>query len=108
MFFQGIFISILSFSIIIVCQPLISRAEFHFSHRIWPAFLGLGILLLLLSLWICYLWLSVIFCSAALTFLFGAFQLKRITICRRRNTPCRSRSSRDLSSHSCCRSPRRF
>lgn len=68
MFFQGIFISILSFSIIIVCQPLISRAEFHFSHRIWPAFLGLGVLLLLLSLWICYLWLSVIFCSAALTF----------------------------------------
>lgn len=82
MYFQGIFISIVCFSAVVLCQPLLIRAEFYFASRIWPVFFALGIILLLIALFTCYLWLSALFCSAALTFLYGALKLKQRTPCK--------------------------
>ena len=52
MYFQGIFFSVICFSVVIVCEPFISRAESLFSRRIWPLLLCAGLMLFLISLFI--------------------------------------------------------
>ena len=90
MYFEGIFFAVISFGTVLLCQPIIEQAEFHFTYRIWPALLGIGILLFLLALFTCFLWLSMILCIAALCFGCGAFRLqnhfhgRRPPKCRRR------------------------
>lgn len=95
MHFQGIFYSVLSFTIVIVCQPVLVRAAFRFSGRIWPLFLILGVILLLLALFAGCAWLSLLFCTAALTFIHGALQLKAdltgCASCQHRSSSCQRR-----------------
>lgn len=48
--FQGIIIGIFSFLIIGIFHPIVIKGEYYFSKNIWPIFLLLGIVFIVLSL----------------------------------------------------------
>jgi len=48
--FQGIIIGIFSFLIIGIFHPIVIKGEYYFSKNIWPIFLLLGIIFIILSL----------------------------------------------------------
>lgn len=50
--FHGIVIGILAFLIIGIFHPIVVKCEYHFSSRIWPVFLGAGILSVISSFFI--------------------------------------------------------
>lgn len=52
MSFQGIIIGAAAFLIIGVFHPIVIKGEYYFGKRVWPVFLVVGILLVVLSLWI--------------------------------------------------------
>ena len=91
MFFKGLFISITSFSVIVGVSSLVGTLDFRFSRLVWPLFPCAGILLLFAALWVSTLFLSVLLCSAALTFFLAACRLKP-SFGRRSN--CRSCKSK--------------
>ncbi len=49
MIFDGIIIGLVSFVTIGIFHPIVIKCQYHFSDKIWPVFLVLGILLLGLS-----------------------------------------------------------
>lgn len=49
MFYTGIIIGVISFLSIGVFHPIVIKAEYYFSKRIWPLFALTGILLMILS-----------------------------------------------------------
>lgn len=49
--FTGILIAVITFAVIGVFHPIVIKAEYHFSKRIWPLFVVVGIVFVLLSLW---------------------------------------------------------
>ena len=51
---QGIAIGAIAFIIIGVFHPIVVKAEYRFGTRIWPVFLLVGILALVLSLFVDY------------------------------------------------------
>ncbi len=50
MYFEGLLISVLTFLIIGLFHPIVIKAEYHFSKKIWPVFAVVGVLFLGLSL----------------------------------------------------------
>lgn len=50
--FDGIIIGLISFLIIGLFHPIVIKGEYHFSKRIWPIFLVVGIVFLALSLYV--------------------------------------------------------
>ncbi|WP_461614243.1 DUF4491 family protein [Clostridium sp. Marseille-QA1073] len=48
--FQGIIIGLFSFLIIGIFHPIVIKGEYYFSKNIWPIFLLLGIIFIILSL----------------------------------------------------------
>ncbi|MBU3092653.1 DUF4491 family protein [Clostridium sp. CM028] len=50
--FHGIFIGIAAFLIIGVFHPIVIKGEYYFGKKIWPVFLILGIVFVLVSLYI--------------------------------------------------------
>mgnify|MGYP001602467376 CR=1 FL=1 len=50
--FHGIFIGIAAFLIIGVFHPVVIKGEYYFGKKIWPVFLILGIVFVLISLYI--------------------------------------------------------
>lgn len=50
MYFEGLLISVLTFLIIGLFHPIVIRAEYHFSKRIWPLFAVVGVVFIGLSL----------------------------------------------------------
>lgn len=48
--FQGIIIGAFSFLIIGIFHPIVIKGEYYFSKSIWPIFLLLGIIFIVLSL----------------------------------------------------------
>jgi len=48
--FQGIIIGIFSFLIIGIFHPIVIKGEYYFSKKIWPMFLLLGIIFIIVSL----------------------------------------------------------
>ncbi|MCY6371720.1 DUF4491 family protein [Clostridium ganghwense] len=46
---QGIIIGSASFLIIGIFHPIVIKSEYYFSKKIWPLFLALGIIFILLS-----------------------------------------------------------
>ncbi|HAG44040.1 MAG TPA: DUF4491 domain-containing protein, partial [Clostridium sp.] len=48
--FQGIIIGLFSFLIIGIFHPIVIKGEYYFSKKIWPIFLLLGIIFIILSL----------------------------------------------------------
>lgn len=47
---MGILIACFSYLIIGVFHPIVIKCQYHFTHRVWPAFLVVGVLLLAASL----------------------------------------------------------
>ena len=52
MSFTGIIIAALCFLSIGVFHPVVVKAEYHFSKKIWPVFLAIGVILLAISLFV--------------------------------------------------------
>lgn len=50
MYYEGLLISVLTFLIIGVFHPIVIRAEYHFSKKIWPVFAVVGVIFVGLSL----------------------------------------------------------
>lgn len=50
MYFEGIIIGLVTFLIIGVFHPIVIKCEYYFSKKVWPCFLVIGIVLLLISL----------------------------------------------------------
>ncbi|WP_291583911.1 DUF4491 family protein [Clostridium sp. UBA6640] len=48
--FQGVIIGVFSFLIIGIFHPIVIKGEYYFSKKIWPIFLLLGIIFIILSL----------------------------------------------------------
>ena len=82
MFFQGFFLSLVSFGTILLLSSLISSAESHYFRLLLPCLPFLGCLFLFVALWTSYLYVTVIFCSAAITFFYAASRLKKRCRCR--------------------------
>jgi hypothetical protein len=49
MYFEGLIIGILSFAVIGIFHPVIIKCEYHFSDKIWPLFLLMGLATLVVS-----------------------------------------------------------
>ena len=52
MSFTGVIIAALCFLSIGVFHPVVVKAEYHFSKKIWPVFLAIGVILLVISLFV--------------------------------------------------------
>ncbi|MBQ8333238.1 MAG: DUF4491 family protein [Clostridia bacterium] len=50
MYYEGLIISVLTFLIIGLFHPIVIRAEYHFSKKIWPLFAVVGVVFIGLSL----------------------------------------------------------
>lgn len=48
--FQGVMIGVFSFLIIGIFHPIVIKGEYYFSKKIWPIFLLLGVIFIVLSL----------------------------------------------------------
>ena len=49
--FDGIIIGLISFLIIGLFHPIVIKGEYYFSKKIWPIFLVVGIVFLIISLY---------------------------------------------------------
>ena len=87
MFFKGFFISLISFLTILLFSSLISSAELRFWRLLLPCLPVLGFLFLFVALWTSHLYITVIFCSAALTFFYAASRLKKRCRCHPAGRP---------------------
>ena len=50
--FQGLIIGIAAFAIIGVFHPIVIKSEYYIGKKVWPIFLLMGLLLIVLSLFI--------------------------------------------------------
>lgn len=81
MFFRGLFLSFISFAAIVGVTNFITFAESRFFFLLRPFLPFLGILLLLFAPWCQYLAITILLCSAALTFFYAACRLKHFGGC---------------------------
>ena len=58
--FQGVIIGLVAFVIIGVFHPIVIKSEYYFGVRVWPVFLIVGILSIIVSLFIANAILSAI------------------------------------------------
>ncbi len=58
MTYTGIIIGLISFIAIALYHPIVIKAEYYFTKRIWPVFAVAGIVLLILSLFVSQVILS--------------------------------------------------
>lgn len=76
--FEGIFVGIVAFFIIGLFHPIVIKCEYYFSERIWPVFLFMGLLFLIIALFIPGT-LSIIFALVGITCLWSIGELKEQT-----------------------------
>lgn len=48
--FEGLIIALFAFAIIGLFHPIVIKCEYHFTDKVWPVFLILGLLFILVSL----------------------------------------------------------
>ena len=72
----GILTGILTLLIIGLGFPLVIRGERYFGYLCWPYMLGIGILIVIASLFISNNWLCVILAVVGATFVWGSTELK--------------------------------
>lgn len=75
MHFTGLLIGIVTFFIIGVFHPIVVKCEYYFTDRVWPIFLIVGILFLLVSLFVPQT-LSIILSIVGITCLWSIGELK--------------------------------
>lgn len=49
--FNGVLIGLLTFLIIGIFHPIVIKGEYYFSKKIWPVFLIVGLIVLIISLY---------------------------------------------------------
>ena len=72
----GLLIGIVTLIIIGLGFPLVIRGERYFGYLCWPFMLGIGILVVIASLFISNNWLCVILAVVGTTFVWGSTELK--------------------------------
>ncbi len=73
--FYGIILGIACFISIGVFHPIVIKCEYHFSYRIWPVFLLIGVILLVISLFIGNVIVSAIFGVVGFSCLWSIIEL---------------------------------
>ena len=74
--FAGIIIGLISFIIIGVFHPIIVKCEYYFTDKVWPVFLALGVLTIIISLFIKNTVVAAGFGVLGCTFLWSIRELK--------------------------------
>lgn len=74
--FLGVFIGIFCFGIIGLFHPVVIKCEYYFSSRVWPVFLVVGIILLLISVLVQSLFVSALLSVAGVTCLWSIGELR--------------------------------
>ena len=74
--FTGVIIGAMSFLIIGIFHPIVIKAEYYFSYRIWPLFLFGGVVLCAVSLFIESVILSSVVAIAGFSMLWSIKELK--------------------------------
>ena len=72
---RGIIAGIAAFLIIGVFHPIVIKAEYYFGKKCWPAFLALGIIFCIISLFVKDVILSVVFAIIAFSFFWSIKEL---------------------------------
>jgi len=72
----GVFVGIVTLTIIGLGFPLVIRGERYFGHLVWPYMMSIGFLIILGSLFIHNDWLSVVVAVIGATFVWGSTELK--------------------------------
>jgi hypothetical protein len=72
----GILIGIITLFIIGLGFPLVIRGERYFGYFCWPYMMGIGILIIVASLFISSNWLCIIVAVIGATFIWGSTELK--------------------------------
>ena len=73
--FTGILIGLVVFVTIGVFHPVVVKAEYYFSKKIWPLFAGAGAFFLLLSLWVEAVFFSAVSAVIGMSFLWSIREL---------------------------------
>lgn len=73
--FQGIIIGVVSFLIIGIFHPIVIKGEYYFGKKIWPIFLLLGIVFIILSLNIKGQAVSALFGVTGFSWIWGIHEL---------------------------------
>jgi dolichyl-phosphate-mannose--protein O-mannosyl transferase len=76
---EGLLIGVIAFLVIGAFHPIIIKAEFFFSERVWPAFLAVGLVGIGLSVWVRPPVLSAAFGILGCTSLWSILELKEQT-----------------------------
>lgn len=72
---SGILIGLASFLIIGIFHPIVIKAEYHFSKRIWPVFLVVGLVCIGIAFWLSSLLPSAIVSIVGFTCLWSIKEL---------------------------------
>ena len=81
MFFYGLFLSLVSFFTILSLSALLGAVPSRFLRLLLPLFPLLGLIFLLIALFAAYLYIIILFCSAALSCFYAASRLKKRCRC---------------------------
>jgi hypothetical protein len=76
MSFFGLLIGIATLFIIGLGFPLVIQGERHFSYLCWPYMMGIGFVIIIVSLFVSINWLSVVIGVLGATFVWGSTELK--------------------------------
>ncbi|MDR2442457.1 MAG: DUF4491 family protein [Deltaproteobacteria bacterium] len=76
---EGLIIGIIAFGIIGVFHPIVIKAEYYFTDRIWPLFLVVGLIAIAISCFISRIILSSAFGILGCTCLWSILELKEQT-----------------------------
>jgi hypothetical protein len=74
--FFGFFVGIMTLLIIGLGFPLVIQGERHFSYLCWPYMMGIGLVIIIVSLFISISWLSALVGALGATFVWGSTELK--------------------------------
>ncbi|MBQ5952333.1 MAG: DUF4491 family protein [Lachnospiraceae bacterium] len=75
MYLKGLIVGIATFLLIGIFHPIVIKAEYYFTKKVWPVFLVCGIVFLAVSLFISNVSLSCISAVCGITWLWGIGEL---------------------------------
>ncbi|MEA4846835.1 MAG: DUF4491 family protein [Clostridiaceae bacterium] len=73
--FEGLIIGAAAFAIIGVFHPIVIKSEYYIGKKVWPVFLFIGLLLIVLSIYINNITASAITCIIGFTSLWSIHEL---------------------------------
>lgn len=79
MSWTGLAIGIIAFGIIGIFHPVVIKCEYHFTEKVWPAFLAAGLILCAASLFVHNTILSATLAVTGCTMLWSIKELKEQT-----------------------------